>query len=515
MGLASQPAAHYPLSMVSETLFRSDDLFVKFNRGFASDILYICFAPYSEDSALDRPGFGEDYLNGRQIDAIHVIGRDNSWYQYDGWRDILRLIREAAAPYRRVITYGSSMGGYAALRFGDQCGAHAGIAISPQFSIDHAIAPFEHRWRESGLIHFRNEESDGLAERYIVFDPHDDDARHFQLFQQTGPVTGIRTPYAGHPAGQHLVDTGAMKALLAAVEAGDVDPPALERLMRAGRRNSAQYLCTLATRLPPHHRDSAIALARMGTVALPGFEHGHHVLARMLIRAGRAEEGEQKLARLIGPHQPAPAFAHTLGTSLLDRGHLDEAWLVAHHAQARYPGHPDIMALSDAVARALPDGPTYRAIDAFGYWPAARSPLSAQSRDEERDARYLLHSAYQIDGDQPTRLLGHIQRLRDHRGGFHIAVHRLQPSGDVSQHSYAEYDFQQLADNGGWFSLSFDPAPATDQGPDLYAVYAYLLPDSDAIADDVLMVAISGTVRDTSRFRTIFPRRSSGPMSSR
>ena len=58
--------------------------------------------------------------------------------------------RAAVPEGARVMTYGSSMGGYAALRFARALRADAILALSPQYSIDPAVVPWEDRWRQDG-----------------------------------------------------------------------------------------------------------------------------------------------------------------------------------------------------------------------------------------------------------------------------------------------------------------------------------------------------------------------------
>ena len=62
----------------------------------------------------------------------------------------LEAVRDAVRGYRRVVAYGSSMGAYAALRFGGWAGADCAVALSPQYSIrDPAVMRFEKRWADA------------------------------------------------------------------------------------------------------------------------------------------------------------------------------------------------------------------------------------------------------------------------------------------------------------------------------------------------------------------------------
>src|SRR5690606_30202022 len=133
---------------------------------------------YGIGHGFDRPGFGEEFLRNAGISAIHVMGVREDWYQYPEMPAAMQAVRQATAGAERVMTYGSSMGGYAALRFADAAGANAVLAISPQYSIDPKKMPFETRWhQESQRIQWRPE-IDGriVCDSYpvIVFDPIED-----------------------------------------------------------------------------------------------------------------------------------------------------------------------------------------------------------------------------------------------------------------------------------------------------------------------------------------------------
>lgn len=116
------------------------------------------FESYKDYHSFDRPGFGEAFFDANGIDAIHVVPRNNDWYQYPEIDEACRRVRELTASYPHVVAYGQSMGAYGAIRLGGRVGAEAALAISPQFSIDPAVAPFEPRWvGDAGRLDFQVE----------------------------------------------------------------------------------------------------------------------------------------------------------------------------------------------------------------------------------------------------------------------------------------------------------------------------------------------------------------------
>lgn len=247
-----------------QVLFRSDELLVRRVARGTGSFCYVTFDSYTDNRSLDRAGFGEHYLQSRGIDAIHILSRDNYWYQHPELPDALAAAASAAGCYSRVFAYGSSMGGYAALQYGADCGAHCGIAISPQFSIDPDVAPFEDRWLfDASRIRFRADQTTPLAEQYIFFDQYDArDNAHFKLFSERSLTIGIRVPYAGHPVGGYLAETGMFDTFFSKLHGDGLDARLLERELRSRRHLSGQYFFALSRRIPLHRPWQRIAMAR-------------------------------------------------------------------------------------------------------------------------------------------------------------------------------------------------------------------------------------------------------------
>jgi hypothetical protein len=225
-------------------LFRSADLLVREVRGFSRDALVVTFDSYTDHRDphtnyrhLDRPGFGEHFLRDRAVDAIHVMGRENNWYQYPEMPEAMAAIAKVARSYQRTIAYGSSMGGYAAIRYGGAAGAATALAISPQFSIDPAVVPFDRRWEgEAHQIDFALERSwtpPFAATSYILYDPRNLDRRHVALFaKRYGGVVPVPIPDSGHPCVLFLATCGLLQQAVLDVAYDTFDPVALRQAAR-------------------------------------------------------------------------------------------------------------------------------------------------------------------------------------------------------------------------------------------------------------------------------------------
>jgi hypothetical protein len=232
-------------------LFRTQNLVVRDATGFSSEACFVTFEAYSEAATLDRPGFGEHFFRKRRIDAVHFISRDNDWYQLAELPEACRLVLELARRYRRVVAYGSSMGGYAAVRFGGWVGAHTAFALSPQFSIDPKRTPFETRWRhEARRVRFIHEDDVRAAPTAVViYDPLiTADARHVELFRRLTNVVDVRLPCSGHPSTGYLANLGLLSRSLAALARGSFNASKLQQVARRRRKESAEFFVNLALR---------------------------------------------------------------------------------------------------------------------------------------------------------------------------------------------------------------------------------------------------------------------------
>jgi len=323
-----------------EELFRSEDLLVRRVAGFGGPLCYVTFASYTDDRTLDRPGFGEEHFRARRIDAIHVLSRENRWYQHPELLDALAAVAAATAGYERVIAYGSSMGGFAALHYGATCGSTIGLALSPQYSVDPAIAPFDRRWPEdiARIVFRRDVGLPTLPTQYVAYDPFEaHDRRHYDLFASHSPTIGLPVPHGGHPVGSYLLETEMLRALLERIEGGDLDPRAYARELRRRRRRSGHYFYTLALRVPLHRPRQKVALARLAVET-----HGDNPLYRSQLGSALDAAGEFDAAYQV--HVEAIAMANSTMFQIHHvmrhheaRGEYDRAIAVANQLIADYP----------------------------------------------------------------------------------------------------------------------------------------------------------------------------------
>ncbi len=280
-------------------------------------------------------------LTGNRLDAILVITRDNRWYDYPEIGAVLAAIREVTAGYERTATYGSSMGGFAALHLAGHVGADTAIAISPQYSAVRAQVPFETRWkRERRRLKFPDLPSRPAAAQYIFYDTaHPIDARHVALFAAQAPVLQVPVRHGGHPVGSVLAECSLLKPAIRDCLGGELDIPALIKSLRQTRRGSSQFLWALADALPDRHLGTKLRLLEM-SVATLRTDHSLRRLAMAHVRLGKLAQAETLLREALATPTPDIRcwidLVDVLNTTAL---HGEAAEILASLKQ-KHPGNP-------------------------------------------------------------------------------------------------------------------------------------------------------------------------------
>lgn len=339
-------------------LFRSDNLIVRFRPAADLSRWVVSFDSYGRGRPVDRPGFGESYLQSRGMSAVVVLSRGDDWYQYPDMTKVLARIRDAVSGADRVMTYGSSMGGYAAIRFADAVGANAVLALSPQYSIDPAKVPFELRWMQEARRIAWLPALDGpircRVRPVVAFDSkHPLDAQHAALIAKDTPIDAVPLPWAGHPVTTYLSDAHLLTSLVPAVLGGSFDPQAFRHEALARRKASASYIAELAEYQPAARPRTAVGLARKALAISPDSELIHHILGKRLTAAGlhaEALEHHKQAVTLSGGNR---AFLYHGGKALIAAGDLQTALSIARDLVKAEPDFAQMHGFLGEVLRAM------------------------------------------------------------------------------------------------------------------------------------------------------------------
>lgn len=323
-------------------LFRSDNVVVRSVPADDVSRWVVTFDNFGMGHGFDRPGFGEAFLKKAGVSAIHVMGRREDCYQYPEMAEAMATVRRATAGAERVMTYGSSMGGYGALRFADAAGANAVLAISPLYSGDPVKVPFEKRWIQHAHRLTWLPEIDGRlaitgSRPLIVFDATGDDLRHVRLILSEIGADLVELPYVNHPATTYLGEVGLLAPLVAGVLQGDLNLEGFRAGAEAGRKDSVVYLSRLADLQPAWRPRIGRDLAARALARSPDNAVAMLTLAARLTAIGEHDEAIalHEKATTVGQRSVVYLTPHAI--ALMNAGRMAEALALTTESVEQLP----------------------------------------------------------------------------------------------------------------------------------------------------------------------------------
>lgn len=243
-------------------LFSSEQYLVQRNAVAPGTLAVITFGALgSENVQPDDPFFGEEFFNKNQVHAIGVRALKNDWYLGRDIDDALLAVRNATKGMR-LVGYGASMGGYAAINFADDLNLATILAFAPQFSIHPLKTPFEDRfvvdWDGIDLTNDRLPSAARGCKALIVYDPNSIDAQHEKLIRATHPhFETLKICFSDHHPLGILRETGLLRDLVLDVVHDRFNRPTLVRSLRQKRRGSFWLWLQLSQTL--EHRGNIVA----------------------------------------------------------------------------------------------------------------------------------------------------------------------------------------------------------------------------------------------------------------
>lgn len=436
-GLPAPPAA------AEGVFFSGQDLRVVLRLFEADPDLFVTFTGRS-----GRPhagGFGEAFFLKRRLSAVHFISNWNHWWQTAEVEAAVAQLRAAGIldNRRHLRLYGSSMGGYAALSRSALFQPTEILAISPQYSIDAAVVPFEKRWRRyARAVTFSHDDmARGLDRRarilYVVDPLFRADAQHLQLLQRLRPVEVVAISLAEHNTVRALEELGLGTRLVAEVAGGAFSPAALRRDYRACRAGSCLVWYGLARALLERGRSGlALPAASLAAhlVTLGGRMRDPTLQMEILLLALQlsCEAGDAATARrwlgAIEARMPSPptlamarlrvalaegaaATAQAEVPALLAKGQEQDAWAVAYAALLAAGETEKAAAL--LRGREKSEAPVLHCAagrhmlgqgDAAAALPLLRRAFQAEPQDTEIRT-WLVEAEFATGHDKPARRL--------------------------------------------------------------------------------------------------------------
>lgn len=312
-----------------DVIFDEDGYRIEFHgHESGGDCLIYTFTPFMF-SDINKDGFGVKFLFADGYDVVSFKCVRDSWFQNLPIRAI-EMAAKIGRKYKRVVTYGSSMGGFAAIAFADLLSATDVIAISPQYSIRDE---FDKRWsRQAAVISdWAFEIHDGACKNCHVTLLYDDFHRPDTLQVEkiiqklnAPKLHQLRVPFSGHPAGHLLSDTKQLSSIIRAILNRDENINV--EYVWSKIRNLPQYIFRLGCYAAERGRVKLALLCFFRVVLLDSkSEYYKNHLAAYLIRVGglndALERGGGSAARVLDNAD----FRHHLSVLLNQAGQVQAA----------------------------------------------------------------------------------------------------------------------------------------------------------------------------------------------
>jgi hypothetical protein len=257
---------------------------------------------------LGRPAWGQAFLQRRGHSVLGVKRENTNWYRSPELHRLFRALQAARffEGFERVLFYGPSMGGYAALSLAAAAPGCTVLALNPQSTLAPDRVWFDQRFAGRRAAAWKGDFVDGAdgartaGRVYVCYDPHQlKDRLHAERLPSHNRVN-LRLPFVGHTTAQALNTLGLLGDVFDGALAGTLDEAGFRVLARQ-RTRLADYHCRLAERgtWPPRRQRHLAEALRI--------EPGHARAA--LLWQGLCEPAAEPQATpdAVAPGDAAPA----------------------------------------------------------------------------------------------------------------------------------------------------------------------------------------------------------------
>lgn len=195
----------------------------------------------SEASKYLPWGFSAISKMGFNVVSFASIGKA-TWYRSPTLWDFLHFISLKNNRFPERLTYGASMGGYAATAFAELLNTDRVLAFNPISTLNNEKVPWETRFKQPAKnFCWDSHYSDGAVSKvpgYIIYDPlYNLDALHAKRYSS---LTALKFPGVGHGFPYHLYKIGFLKQFLIQFIQNKVDEAYFLKRAR-DRRNYRRY----------------------------------------------------------------------------------------------------------------------------------------------------------------------------------------------------------------------------------------------------------------------------------
>ena len=191
--------------------------------------------------------------------VIGIMPKEKSWFPQRSMQALYEVIAPLLQQFSRIVAYGGSMGGYAAIKYSRLLQASRVVSLVPQYSIDPAEVQ-DRRYTDFFQPELNTDMRIAAAdivqscEYIIVYDPYSDlDKEHYDQIKPLIPqLHTLHLPYTGHDAVAVLANS----ALLHDFIEHEFDRTYFYRQIRAVKKNSKFYYRSVIAHLLGAHNEA-------------------------------------------------------------------------------------------------------------------------------------------------------------------------------------------------------------------------------------------------------------------
>ena len=231
------------------------------------DTLIVCFENLDkvEESNMNRAPWGYSFISGLGYSLLGLMAAKWSWYRDNAVLDFFDELKEQVFfdKFSKVVFYGASMGGYAAVAFSSVAPGSTVIIMSPQATFERRVASWETRYREAWIRDFNGrygyapDQVKSAKKVYLFFDPDNrEDAMHAALFRGEN-IYKIRCLFLGHRMASLMQRLGILKSTVLSCINGDITSNSYYSDLRK-RREENRYQLEMLNRLVRKKRPDLI-----------------------------------------------------------------------------------------------------------------------------------------------------------------------------------------------------------------------------------------------------------------
>ena len=201
----------------------------------------------------------EKSLSKYQYSVLGIMPKQKSWFPQVSMMGVLDAVKEILASYARIVSYGGSMGGYAAIKYAKDFSVNRVVAMVPQYSIN-PLEVDDRRYTDfydaqvNADMRIQVQDIVASCEYIIVYDPYFElDREHYEKIKPLIPhLHTLHLPYTGHDAIAVLANS----ALLHDFIQHPLDETYFYKQIRAVKKNSKFYYRSVIAHLLGAHNEA-------------------------------------------------------------------------------------------------------------------------------------------------------------------------------------------------------------------------------------------------------------------